>query len=258
MIRRFTTERDGLTIAGRVYGTVYENMPAVILCHGFMADSSMCAPYAKLIAELGYLCFTFDFCGGSLMNRSEGKTADMSVLTELQDLKAVLSYVRELPYVNRKRISLLGCSQGGFAAALCAAQMPEMIRSLTLLYPAFCIPSDARKGHMMFARFDPADIPEIIRCGPMRLGAGYVKDVIDMDPYREIHGYEGPVLYLHGTKDRIVNVSYARRAKDEYPSCVYREIEGAGHMFRGKYERQAKAYIRDFFIQLLIRDGGRS
>ncbi|MCR5783574.1 MAG: lysophospholipase [Clostridia bacterium] len=212
-----------------------------------MANSFMCRKYAELLAEMGYLAFIFDFCGGCLIGRSSGKTTDMSVLTEKDDLAAVIRYVSSLPYVDKNRISLLGCSQGGFVSAMVAADTPERISSLALLYPAFCIPDDARKGRMMFAKFDPANVPEKIRCGPMRLGAGYVKAVQNMDPYDAIRGYTGPVLYLHGTADNIVDISYARRAEQEYPNCEYHEIDGGEHMFRGKHDRIAQEYIKAFF-----------
>ncbi len=246
MKQYFTCKRDDLIIRGRIFRCSDDIQPAFILCHGFMADSSMCAGYAELLAENGYTAFTFDFCGGSLRGKSGGKTTDMSVLTEMEDLRSVIRYVQNLPYIQKDRISLLGCSQGGFVSALTAARMPEQISSLILLYPAFCIPDDARRGHMMFSRFDPGNIPEKMWCGPMRLGARYVKDVIDMDPFEKIRGYDGPVLYLQGTRDQIVDVRYARRAVNEYPDCEYHEIEGAGHMFRGRYNDLAKQYIHDF------------
>lgn len=244
---RFTIERNGLTIRGTRYGEPVGHTPAVILSHGFMANSSMCQTYAKLLAETGYLAFIFDFCGGCLVGRSAGKTTDMSVLTEKEDLAAVIRYVVSLPYLDHDRISLLGCSQGGFVSAMVAADMPERIASLVLLYPALCIPDDARKGRMMFAKFDPAHVPEKIWCGPMRLGAGYVQAVQNMAPYEAIRGYTGPVLYLHGTADKIVDIGYARRAKPEYPNCEYHEIDVGGHMFRGKHDRLAQAYIKAFF-----------
>ncbi len=246
-MKKFRTYREGLIIRGTMYGEPADTKkPAVILSHGFMANSSMCREYAKTIAGLGYLAFIFDFCGGGLAGRSEGRTDRMSVLTEKKDLLAVIRYVSFLPYVDAGRISLLGCSQGGFVSALAAAELKEKIASLILLYPAFCIPDDARKGQMMFARFDPDIIPERIRCGPMLLGSLYVRDVIAMDPYQEIRGYEGPVLYLQGDEDRIVNVSYARRAVQEYPGCIYHEIKGAGHVFHGRDDILAKQYIREF------------
>ena len=72
----------------------------------------------------------------------------------------------------------------------------------------------------MFAKFDPNNIPEIINCGPMKLGRCYPADVIDMDPIEEIKFYRGPVLIVHGTKDRIVKLDYSKRAQQAYPCLI--------------------------------------
>ena len=88
---------------------------------------------------------------------------------------------------------LMGCSQGGFVSAIAASRLNNEISKLILFYPALCIPDDARAGKMMFAKFDPENIPDIIRCGPMRLGKCYVEDVIAVDPYQEIRDFSGDV-----------------------------------------------------------------
>jgi len=69
---------------------------------------------------------------------------------------------------------------------------------------------------MMFAKFDPQNPPEKIRCGPMSLGRCYVRDVIDLDAFELIKGYGGPVLIIHGTADKVVAQSYIERAFDVY------------------------------------------
>lgn len=47
---------------------------------------------------MGYVAFTFDFCGGSAMcGKSDGKTTEMSVLTETKDLKAVIEMLEIFP-----------------------------------------------------------------------------------------------------------------------------------------------------------------
>ena len=38
---------------------------------------------------------------------------DMSVMTEMKDLKAVIDYAESLPYTDADRLVLMGCSQGG-------------------------------------------------------------------------------------------------------------------------------------------------
>jgi hypothetical protein len=246
---KFACRRNDLTIRGHVFGKEEVPKPAVILSHGFLANQKMCYDYAKLFAELGYVAFTFDFCGGGLGCSSDGKSEAMTVLTEKADLLAVIQYVRSLSYVDAKDLSLLGCSQGGLVSMLAAKENPDGISRLLLLYPALCIPDDAQNGKMMFYRFDPQNVPELLGRFPMKLGGEYARTVLQMDVMQEIGGFDGPVLYLHGTEDEIVPLRYAQVAKDQYPNCHYHEIAGGGHMFRGKAEQEAQSLIRAFMAK---------
>ena len=241
---RLECKRDGLTIRGYIYGKAAAPKPAVILSHGFLANMTMCRKYAELLANLGYVAVIYDFCGGGLNCKSDGKSEDMTILTEKSDLLALFDYLKRQPYIIPERISLLGCSQGGVVSALAAREIhPE---KLILCYPAVCIPDDARKGKMMFYKFDPQNIPDLLGKFPMRLGGDYARIVINMDIYKEITGYEGPTLYLHGTKDSIVDISYARKAKTCFPQCEYHEIIGGGHMFKGHADKEACELISNF------------
>ncbi|UKI22410.1 MAG: hypothetical protein L6V88_08635 [Anaerotruncus sp.] len=67
-------KRDGLTIRGTMYRPKGDHLPIAIVCHGFMAWQDSVKHYAAFLAEMGYAAFTFDFCGGSVMNgKSDGK-----------------------------------------------------------------------------------------------------------------------------------------------------------------------------------------
>jgi predicted acylesterase/phospholipase RssA len=114
-------QRDGLTIRGHAYGANRKGMHAVIVSHGFLANEKMCTQYAKVLADLGFLAVTFDFCSGGIRCSSDGRMQDMTVLSEKEDLKAVIKGVREqfLP----ADISLMGCSQGGFVSGLLAKEL---------------------------------------------------------------------------------------------------------------------------------------
>lgn len=242
----FACSRGDLTIRGHVFRKGAVVLPAVIIFHGFMANQHSVKHYAEFLAELGQAAFIFDFCGGCLKGSSDGKSHEMLVLTETEDLKSVMSYVKQREDINPEHISLMGCSQGGVVCALTAAQLKNEVERLILFYPAFCIPDDARRGRMMFARFDPANIPPVISRFPMKLGDVYPKAVINMNIYDEIKGYDGPVLLVHGTKDRIVDISYSRKAREVYSNCEYLEIEGAGHMFSEKHDRIAMEALKKF------------
>lgn len=242
---KFTCKRDELTIRGHVWGKQDGRQKAVILSHGFLANERTCFTYAKLLAEMGFLAVTYDFCGGGIICRSDGRKQDMTVLTEKADLIAVIEHVREQYDVSD--VFLLGCSQGGFVSALTAAELgAENISGLILFYPAICIPDDARAGKMMFYKFDPNNIPDLLGRFPMKLGGDYARCVISMDPYEEMKGYEGPVFLIHGTADPIVNITYSQKLKNIYPKCTYEEVEGAGHGFKRQYDRQACEALKQF------------
>ena len=248
----FSCQREGLTIRGYEYKTQGEHLPIAIVSHGFMVNQTTVKHYAKFLAEAGYAAYCFDFCGGCvMMGKSDGRTTDMSVLTEVRDLCAVIEYAKGLEYSDSSNILLMGCSQGGFVSAL-AARLKEEIGKLVLFYPAHCIPDDARSGKMMWAKFDPEKIPDTIRCGPMKLGRCYAADVMNMDPYNEITDYEGDVLIVHGTEDRIVNIRYAEQAAETYKnrkqgrSVIYHTIDGGRHMFSKGHDNIALKYLDEF------------
>ena len=254
LTRRFSCQRGALTIRGTEFRPEGDGLPIAVVCHGFMANQGTVRHYARYLAELGYAAYCFDFCGGCVLGgRSDGRTTDMSVLTEVEDLLAVIRYAWSMPYTAEDGLLLMGCSQGGFVSALAAARLREAVGGLILFYPALCIPDDARAGRMMFARFDPAAIPETFSCGPMRLGRCYPADVMEMDPFREIAPYPGSVLIVHGTADAIVKHTYAERAAAAYaagraePSGVtLKLISGGKHGFGKNHDALAMDYIREY------------
>lgn len=232
---KFECKRGELTIRGYVLRPDIEGkLPAVIVSHGFAGDTHISAPYAKRFAEAGYAAVCFDFCGSG-RGRSDGESTGMSVLTEKEDLSAVLDYVHLQGYADSGRIALAGCSQGGFVSALLAAEREADVHKLILYFPAFCIPDDMRRGSLLGVRFDPDNPPQVFRVLLIKLGAKYVTDAQGLDPHKEACAYSKPVLICHGTADRIVDVSYAQRAAREYPDCKYIEIKGGDHgfMFHG-------------------------
>ena len=238
-------KRNSLTIRGHAFGKIDRPQPAVILSHGFLANERMCFKYAKLLAGMGFLAVTFDFCGGGIISRSDGRSQDMTILTEKADLLTVVEEVKN--QFSPTSFTLLGCSQGGFVSGLLAAELgKEMIDRLIMFYPAVCIPDDARKGRMMFYKFDPDNIPTVLGRFPMKLGGEYARTVIGMDPYEEMKGYDGPVLLIHGTADKIVNIRYARKLREIYSDCRYEEIDGGGHMFKGKADEQTCRILQEY------------
>ena len=252
--QKFSCFRDNLKINGTLFlpqTRKNEKLPIAIVCHEFMANQLFSFPYAKALAGIGFAAFCFDFCGGGLVSTSRGSRRDMSVLTEISDIKAVIRFAQSLSNTDESELLLVGCSQGGLVAALTAAQMPETVNGLVLLYPALCIPDAAQAGEMLWLKFDPSHIPEKMHAGPMPLGRRYAADVMNMDAFRQIAGYSGKVLLLHGDRDALVDISYAEKAESVYRAAGadvrFVVIPGGKHIFRKPSQiRQATQEITAF------------
>jgi len=216
--KEFSCTRDGLKIRGTMFrpaGT--STFPIVVVSHEFMMNRLTTLRYAYMFAKMGYAAFCYDFNGGGEISQSQGKTTEMSVMTEVKDLKAVIAYAKAQDYTDETPLTLMGCSQGGFVSAIVAAEYGvEQVERLILFYPALSIPDDARKGSMIFARFDPQNVPKTLFCGPIILGRQYVLDVLHLDPFEIISKYRGPVLLVHGDFDHIVNHCYSVKAYEAY------------------------------------------
>ena len=127
MIEAFTCKRGELTIRGHVFREAEGVLPPVILCHGFTVDETSNRVYAEELAKQGYAAFTFDFFGGGIHTKSDGLTTEMTVFTELEDLRAVMDYVKGLDSVDYSRLTLQGCSQGGVVCAMTTKKYPEEV-----------------------------------------------------------------------------------------------------------------------------------
>ena len=259
----FSCKKGELTIRGHIYradcaahdshdtlnshdATNSRKKPVIILSHGFLGNGEQNSHYAETLVKLGYIALTFDFNGGGPASTSSGKSIDMTVLTEKEDLLAVVKYAESLEDADIQNISLMGFSQGGFVSALVAAELKDRIKQLVLFFPALCIPDDARKGNMLIMNFDPNNIPPVICQEPMIIGRDYALVAQKLDPYKEISGFTGKSLIIHGTADDAVSVEYSRKAKNVYKNLVYKEIEGAGHGFTGTADEEAIRILTDF------------
>ncbi len=223
-----------------IYGEIYipndtskTKFPAVILSHGFGSSHRNLEDYARRLAESGYVAYIYDFSGGGYGSKSDGTMLDMSLLTEREDLKAVVSMIKEQNYVDTNNIFLAGASQGGAVSAITAPQIRDDVKGMILFYPALVIVDDV---HKTFSSVD--DVPDTYSIMGMRVGRRYATDVFDMDIYDEISGFDKDVLIIHGDKDGIVPIRYSQEALKVYQSAELITMSGAGHVFYGS-DREA-------------------
>lgn len=231
--------------------TENHSIPAIIISHGFGGNCSGNEGYCEFFARHGYAAYCFDFCGGSRKGegKSSGRTTDMNIWTECDDLKAVLAYVKTHNFVDCHNITLMGTSQGGFVSGLTAAKCGNEIKNLVMICPALCIPDDARRGHLGGADYDVANVPEKIMCpNGMVIGKQFHEAVADLDPFLELAEYGGNVLLIQGMLDTTVNYSYAVKAANHYKKgkCQLKLVRNAGHSFSDKLQDSIKITILSF------------
>lgn len=222
------------SIKGKVYRPAADTLhrhPTVIWCHGLGENASKADEYLKAIASEGYVAYAFNFRDG----------LDMSVKTEIEDLKEILEHIKALRYVDKKKITLAGASQGGLVAALTAIDESRSVHSLILLYPAFNIPDDCR------ARYSRAkDIPDSTVVNGVTVGAAYFKDIRNLNAYKKLSKFKGDVLIIHGNSDTIVPLAVSETVAAAFPSATLQTIPGAGHGFSGTARKNAISYIKEF------------
>lgn len=246
--RPFTCSRDRFSIRGVEYKCENNNRTPVIMSHAFLSNQKIMKKYAQALALEGYVVFTYDFCGGALLGKSGGKFSDMSIDTEKGDLKAVIAYVETLSYVDGEKLILVGASQGGFVSCLVSSEYQDRISKLILLYPALCIPDNAREGKMLMVRFDPQRIEETLKSRPFHFSAKYPRSAIDINIFDEIRKIKIPMLIIHGSADKIVDVRYAKEAIDAAvdPASSLVILEDAGHGFNKKQFQEAIGHIIEY------------
>ena len=225
--------------------------PLIITAHELGSDSQRpwWVNYARHWAGRGYVVLTFDFAGGGQRSRSEGKTTDMSVLTEVSDLEAMLGEASAWSFIDPSRIILVGGSQGGGVASIVAARHPKEIAAQILLYPAFHLPGNLRERYP-----DLNNLPETDgRNSLITIGRKYILDMYDHDYDRDMQGYDGPVLIVHGNEDKTVPYSVSQRAVGVFKNARLHTIEGAGHVFLTEPQQEEFLRQADAFIEQTIK-----
>ncbi|WP_316668060.1 alpha/beta fold hydrolase [uncultured Propionibacterium sp.] len=251
-VRELRFERDGL----RIYGELHQPaaggpFPVVIISHDFGATGMRYRHCARFLAGRGVACYLYDFCGGSRHSRSDGDLHDQSVLTQTADLEAVLAGIRTQPALDPDELFLVGASQGGYVSGIVAARHPRSVRGLVMLYPALVIPDDA---HGRYA--SPDEVPDEPELFGVPVGRRYYVDAWGLDPARDLAGYDGEVLIIHGDQDEVVPIAYSERAVGYYSRARLTRVPGAGHGFHREALRAAERAIHDQIVRTLGRVPG--
>lgn len=245
-VREIWCENEGQRIFGEAYIPVTDGKsPLVIHSHGLGSNHEAGTSFGKEYAQRGIALYAMDFRGGSKSNnenRSDGVSTDMSVLTEVSDVSAVLAAAKTWDFVDTDRIFLQGGSQGGLVTAISGVRHEDEIAGLILHYPAFGM-HDIMKGA------SDEELPETADIAGITVSKIFFQDLHKYDVRPDLQNFDKPVLILQGSEDPIVLPSVTKAAADMYPNCDYHIIEGGEHGFSGEYHDEAAKYGLDFIYR---------
>ncbi|MCR5181050.1 MAG: prolyl oligopeptidase family serine peptidase [Bacteroidaceae bacterium] len=239
-----------------IYGQLYlpndgqAKKPLAILAHGYNSSFRETEAYAQTLAMNGIAAYIFDFCGGAVRSRSQGKSIEMSVFTEADDVAAIVAAARSWDFIDKDRIALLGCSQGGLVAAIASSQMPDAFRSVVLVYPALSIAEHAVTVHPKEAITSETGVDVM----GMPLSHVYYDRLVGYKIFDEMKKYQGPVMIVYGDKDPIAAGDYIERARQSYRQCEINVVPGGAHGFPASITHvQANDHIVRFLKRTLLK-----
>ena len=223
---------EGIEIAATLAMPVTdENVPFIILCHGYTGSQNHFNAYSKVYASNGIGNLRFDFPANG---KSGGDSTEISLLTEKKVLEFLLDYSKTIPGVNENQIFLGGQSMGGAVATLCGVEHQDEICGLILCFPGYPIPDFTRKGVVLGTEFDLDNLPETLEIYNYTVGSVFITDALDIDFYNDIlPRMEKDVLIFHGTNDDMIDLEYSRQAVEVLPSARLVVVDGYGHGFPG-------------------------
>ncbi|GEM03083.1 cinnamoyl ester hydrolase [Halolactibacillus miurensis] len=242
MEKVYPLQVDGYTMHG-VLTVVEEQAPLVIFSHGYNGTEKHLAGFCQFLAQYGINSYRFDFLGGSVNDSSEMKTEDMTILTEMRDLLAVVDYFEQAPFVDAKQLYLFGASMGGLVSSLVAEARPT-VAGLFLMFPAFSVARDWQQRYKT-----KADIPERLVFWGMPLGYRFFDVLLDFTLEDEIGTYQGPVYIIHGDEDAVVSHAVTDWVKPLYRQLDVKILPGEGHGFSKAGEEETGEALLQFIQQ---------
>lgn len=246
--QRVKIKRDGLNLAMIVNIPETPTYDVAVLAYGFMGrmDPSVNDLLPNLATRLqakGLATIRFDFNGHG---DSDGPVENMSIYNELEDYRAVFDYARNL--LGRKKIYLIGHSQGGVLSAMMAGFYADQVDKLVLMSSAATLVDDARLGTCTGVDYDPNHVPNQVVFPEFNLNDWYFRTAKFINVYDVARTFSGPTLILHGEQDEVVNNYASQHFAAVMSNTELHLISGSDH---GLHQNREEVYERvvDFLIK---------
>ncbi|MDX9701977.1 MAG: alpha/beta fold hydrolase [Candidatus Auribacterota bacterium] len=228
-------------------------VPTVVLCHGFGGTKTeVCRHFVRLANKLvhkGCVTVRFDFAG---FGDSVAPSTAFSISQAVDDIRAVVEYIKDRNIGSVENLGILGFSFGGLIAAYAVgAGLPFKSACLVSAVERFIPPKETQpasrqnensecdsepfhRGFLLSHKF----VDEFLSCnGSSRLAASSI-----------------PVQLIHGTDDQTVPVDHAHNYASAINTGSFAPvfIDGGDHAYSDRtFQRQLDQRVVAFFSDTL-------
>ena len=207
-----------------------EDIPFVILCHGFTGDKYEWGRFTETATSLnmvGYDALFFDFSGSG-----ENERELITLSKQARDLEDVYDWVKTQGYSN---IAAIGLSFGGLT--LLVANLPE-IKTKVFWAPGFYLKKMFPSSMARNLKKKPLVIPSSGEFEPITIDHTFVENLSSYDTNSYLEKLASPTLIIQGTGDTTIGLDNTREAfkrlpQDDHHNLV--EIDDATHDFSGEH-----------------------
>lgn len=163
----------------------------------------------------------------------------------VKDLETVIDFAYQ---AYNKPIVLLGSSLGGLIvlnASCYSSNIKGIILNCAAVKAHECI-----KGGMNEKEFYEWKEKDTANVWGIPMSYDFYEDIYNLDPIKIIPNINVPVLWFHGTSDKVVPIFQAREAKKLNPRIQLIEIKDGEHRFgdkmkKGEWEEKVTKFISD-------------
>ena len=209
--------------------------PVVVMLHGTGSNRDEAGNGYKMAAPVlaekyGIATVRIDFMG------SGDSTADYTGYTfesAVSDAVAAANYAKTLEQIDGEHIGVMGWSQGGTDALLCAARAADVFTSVVTWAGAPDLSDMLTDELYEQAKANGYFVMDFDWREPLNVSLQWCEDVMNTDVLKEFSAYTGPVLAIAGTMDTTVDPDWSNKIVAANTNAASKTlfIDGMDHTF---------------------------
>lgn len=221
-------------------------VPVIMNLHGFGGNKcgykNLHVQQARALEAHGAAFVRFDFYGNG---ESDGEFEDMTFTGLLKDAEDIYNWIKEQEWADAEQIILSGHSMGGYVASTIAPRLKPAKVILQAPGAAMWIGGLERVQAMEEKGIFSADVEGLC------FSTTFNKTMHPYEPFEAAKGYEGPVLLIKGSEDKMVYEEICEKYLAVYgDNCTFALVEGGNHNFTSIPNRK---FVEDAMLRFVFQ-----